>query len=158
MADRKPFCMIINFSDWSKLLRGRRTVLAGSKASVFAKSTVEICRIVKAALQGNFQNSVLVAVIYQQGNGFLNPFGHDVVPQRYSEEVLKQGGQIGRGDVDRTGNIGQCDRIGQVLVDIVQGIADCVNIFPLEGAGIVYQIMLPNQCDKEDVQQRLDDQ
>ena len=78
---------------------------------MLSERPVEIGRVVKTALQSNFQYGILIVLVNQKQDSPLHPLGNDVVPKGYLEEILEQGGQMRGRNMNGGGDIRKGDRL-----------------------------------------------
>ena len=62
----------------------------------------------------------------QEGAGMLDPAGNDVVPWRGPGKVLKQVTEAGTAQIQVISDVLDGQRIGQILINILDGILDCL--------------------------------
>ena len=119
---------------------------------MLSEGAVKIGGIIKAAPQRDFQNIILVILVHKQEYGTLNSLGNNVAPKRNLEEILEQGRQIRRRNVNSLCNIRQGKGLCQMHIDIVNSVTNGVDIFTLESAGLSNKVVVPNQGNQENVQ------
>lgn len=78
---------------------------------MLSECPVEIGRVVKTALQGNFQYGILIVLVHQKQDGPFDPLCNDVAPKGYLEEILEQGGQMRGRNMNGGGDIRKGDRL-----------------------------------------------